>query len=136
MTRKTDTMVPDLFADPFGERPQTIAGEHFQLLGARFQFESESPQLLRLVDSAYLGLPPHRLSTVAPRLRVRLLLNAPEQPRPRGRSEPPLLSLLWGPGSRGGAKISSRVLFFPPPNRAPLGVFPRVFLVFPSHARY
>jgi len=85
MTRKTDTMVPDLLADPFAERSQRIAQERFQLLGGRFQFESDSPQLLRLVDSAYSGLPPHRLSTVAPRLRVRLLLNAPEQPRPAQR---------------------------------------------------
>ena len=74
LTRKNDTMVPDLLADPFRERSPTIAREHFQLLGGRFQFESDSSQLLRLVDSAYSGLPPHRLSAVAPRLRVRLLL--------------------------------------------------------------
>jgi len=48
----------------FAERSQRIAQERFQLLGGRFQFESDSPQLLRLVDSAYSGLPPHRLSTV------------------------------------------------------------------------
>src|SRR5580693_1542937 len=114
MTRKTDTMVPDLFADPFAERSQTIAKEHFQLLGGRFQFESDSPQLLRLVDSAYLGLPPHRLSTVAPSLRVRLILGAPEQPRPRSRSEPPPLAMLSGAGYLGGATKSANFVLLSP----------------------
>ena len=59
MTRKPDTTVPDLLADPFEERSQMIARKPIQMLGGRFQFESNSPQLLRLVDSAYLGLPGH-----------------------------------------------------------------------------
>jgi len=62
MTLKNDTMIPDLLADPFGERSQMIVRKHIQLLGGRFQFESNSPELLHLVDSAYLGLPRHRLS--------------------------------------------------------------------------
>src|SRR5260370_18894607 len=97
MTRKPDTTVPDLFADPFGERSQMIAREHIQLLGGRFQFESNSPQLLRLVDSAYLGLPRHRLSAVPPRMSVRLLLSPGEQPRARRHSDPPPLSMLSVP---------------------------------------
>jgi len=136
MTRKTDTMVPDLLADPFAERSQTIAREHFQLLGGRFQFESESPELLRLVDSAYLGLPPHRLSTVAPRLRVRLLLNAPEQPRPRRGSEPPPLSMLSGAGYLGGATNSSNFVLLSPSERTALVVLSRRMLRFPHHTRY
>src|ERR1700692_3286625 len=103
MTPNIEGMEPDLFADPFGEQSKMIEGGHFQLLGGRFQFESNSPQLLRLVDSAYLGLPRHRLSTVVPRLRVRLLLRGGEQPRPRRRSEPPQFSMLSGPGYLGGA---------------------------------
>jgi hypothetical protein len=136
MTRKTDTMVPDLLADPFAERSQTIAHKHFQLLGGRFQFESDSPQLLRLVDSAYLGLPPHRLSTVAPRLRVGLMLNAAEQPRPRSRSEPPPLSMLSGAGYLGGATNSSNFVLFSPPERTALVVLSRRMLRFPYHTRY
>ena len=136
MTRKTDTMVPDLLADPFGERSQTIAQEHFQLLGGRFQFESDSPQLLRLVDSAYLGLPPHRLSTVAPRLRVRLLLNAPEHPRPRRGSEPPPLSMLSGAGYLGGATNSSSFVVLSPSEKTALVVLSRQMLRFPHHTRY
>lgn len=136
MTRKTDAMVSDLLADPFAERSQTIAREHFQLLGARFHFESESPHLLRLVDSAYLGLPPHRLPTVAPRLRVRLMLNAPEQPRPRSRSEPPPLSMLSGAGYLGGATNSSSFVLSSPSERTALVVLSRRMLRYPQHTRY
>jgi hypothetical protein len=136
MTRKTDTTVPDLLADPFAERSQTIAKEHFQLLGGQFQFESDSPQLLRLVDSAYLGLPPHRLSTVAPRLRVRLMLNAPEQPRPCGGSEPPSLSMLSGGGYLGAATNSSNFVLLSPTERTALVVLSRRMLRFPYHTRY
>src|SRR6266436_6646455 len=136
MTRKTDTMAPDLLADPFAERSQTIAQEHFQLLGGRFQFESDSPQLLRLVNSAYSGLPPHRLSSVAPRLRVRLLLNAPEQPRPRGGSEPPPLSMLSGAGYLGGATNSSNFVLLSPSERTALVVLSHRMLRFPYHTRY
>ena len=136
MTRETDTMVPDLLADPFAERSQTIARQHFQLLGGRFQFESDSPELLRLVDSAYLGLPPHRLSTVAPRLRVRLLLNAPEQPRPRRGSEPPPLSMLSGAGYLGGATNSSNFVLLSPSERTALVVLSRRMLQFPHVTRY
>jgi hypothetical protein len=136
MTRKTDTTVPDLIADPFAEQPQTIAREHFQLLGGRFQFESNSPQLLRLVNSAYLSLPRHRLSSVVPRLRVRLLLGAREQPRPRKRSEPPPLAMLSGPGYLGGATDSSNFVILSPSERTALVVLSRQMLRFPYHARY
>jgi hypothetical protein len=136
MTRKTNPVVPDLLADPFGERSQTIARKSFQLLGGRFQFESDSSQLLRLVDSAYLGLPPQRLSAVAPRLRVRLLLNAPEQGRRRSRSEPPALSMVAGAGYLGGATNSSNFVLLAPSERTALVVLSRQMLRFPYHTRY
>jgi hypothetical protein len=136
MTRKADTMVPDLLADPFAERSRTTGRQHFQLLGGRFQFESDSPELLRLVDSAYRGLPPHRLSTVAPRLRVRLVLNAPEQPHARSRSEPPPLSMLSGAGYLGAATNSSSFVLLSPPERTALVVVSRRMLRFPYHTRY
>jgi hypothetical protein len=136
MTRKTDTTVPDLLADPFEERSRILAGEHFELLGGRFQFESNSPQLLRLVDSAYLGLPRHRLSTVAPRLRVRLLLSSSGQSRTRRRSEPPPLSMLSGPGYLGGATDSSNFVVLSPSERTALVVLSRQMLRFPYHTRY
>jgi hypothetical protein len=136
MTPNIEGMVPDLFADPFGEQSKMIEGGQFQLLGGRFQFESNSPQLLRLVDSAYLGLPRHRLSTVVPRLRVRLLLRAREQPRPRRRSEPPQLSMLSGPGYLGGATDSSNFVVLSPSERTALVVLSQQMLRFPYHTRY
>jgi hypothetical protein len=136
MTRKNDTMIPDLLADPFGERSPMIAREHLQLLGGRFQFESNSPQLLRLVDLAYLGLPRHRLSAVTPRLRVRLLLGNGEQPGRGKRSEPPAFSMLSGAGYLGGATDSSNFVVLCPPERAALVVLSRQMLRFPYHTRY
>jgi hypothetical protein len=134
MTRKDDTIVPDLLADPFGERSKMVAREPLQLLGARFQFESNSPKLLRLVDSAYAGLPQHRLSAVAPRLRVRLLLRSREQSRRR--SEPPALSMLSGAGFLGGATDSANFVIVSPSQRTALVAISPQMLQFPYHTRY
>jgi energy-coupling factor transporter ATP-binding protein EcfA2 len=136
MTRKNDTMIPDLLADPFGERSQMIVRKHIQLLGGRFQFESNSHELLQLVDSAYLGLPRHRLSDVSPRMRVQLLLSPGVQPRRRRRSEPPPLSMLSVPGYLGGATDSSNFVVLSPTERTALVVLSRQMLRFPYHARY
>ena len=67
--------------DPFGERRRVALRARLQLLGGRFDFETDSARLLRLVRLAYAGLPPHRLATVTPRFRVRLQLTprAPAQ---------------------------------------------------------
>ena len=136
MRRKNGTMIPDLLADPFGERSPMVAREHIQLLGGRFQFESNSPQLLRLVDLAYTGLPRHHLSAIAPHLTVRLLLCPSEQPRPRRRSEPPPLSMLSVPGCLGGATDSSNFVVLSPAERTALVVLARQMLRFPYHTRY
>jgi hypothetical protein len=136
MTRKTDTMIPDLFADPFGERSKLMARQHFQLLGARVQFESNSAQLLHLVDSTYLGLPPHRLSAIAPRLTVGLMLSPAERPGARRRSEPEPLSMLAGPGYLVGATDSSNFVVLSPLERTALVTLSRQMLRFPYHTRY
>jgi hypothetical protein len=136
MTRKNETTVPDLLDDPFGERSQMIARDHIQLLGGRFRFESNSPQLLRLVESAYRGLPRHRLSATAPRLNVRLLLGSSERPRSRIRSEPPPLTMLSVPGYLGGATDSSNFVVLSPSERTALVFLSRQMLRFPYHTRY
>jgi hypothetical protein len=136
MTRKNDAIVPDLYADPFGERSTMMVRDDLQLLGSRFRFESNSAQLLRLVDSAYAGLPPHRLTAQAPPLKVRLLLTSDEGRRPRSRSVPPPLSMLSGDGLLGGATASSNFVILSPSQRSALVAVSRELLRFPYHTRY
>jgi energy-coupling factor transporter ATP-binding protein EcfA2 len=129
-----NTKIPDLYSDPFGERSTGPVRRVLQLLGARFQFDSNSAELMQLVDSAYAGLPRHRLSRAVPRLRVRLALTAGE--RKGGRAEPPPLQMLSGAGLLGGATQSSNFVVLSPQERAALvAVSPRM-LRFPYHTRY
>ena len=135
MTRKNKSIIPDLYADPFGERTPTLR-EHLQLLGARFQFQSNSRQLLHLVESAYGGLPRHRLSDAGPRLRVRLQLMSGGPLRSRRPLEPPPLSMISGGGFLGGATHGSNFVVLSPQQRSALvGISPRM-LRFPYHTRY
>jgi len=67
-----------------------------RLLGGRFHFESDSRQLLHLVDLAYGGLPAHRFAAGAAPLRIRLRLSSRNDER--GTAPPPLLKTLSGPG--------------------------------------
>jgi energy-coupling factor transporter ATP-binding protein EcfA2 len=136
MTRKNDAIIPDLYADPFGEHSKMMARDDLQLLGSRFQFESNSRQLLRLVDSAYAGLPSHRLTAQTPRLRVRLLLTSNEERPPRTRSAPPPLSMLSGAGFLCGTAASSNFVILSPPQRSALVAVSRELLRFPYHIRY
>jgi hypothetical protein len=128
------TSVPDPIADPFQERSSVLVRKPLQLLGARVHFESNSPELLRLVDSAYAGLPRHRLSASVPRLRVRLLLTSGSGRRPR--AEPPPLTMLSGPGLLGGATGSSSFVVLAPEEHAALVVVSPHMLRFPYHTRY
>jgi energy-coupling factor transporter ATP-binding protein EcfA2 len=104
------------------------------LLGARVRFESNSEDLLRLVDSAYAGLPRHKLSRVVPRLRVRLVLTSPE--RKRARVEPAPLQMMSGGGLLAGAAESSSFVVVSPHERGALVVVTPRMLRFPYHTRY
>jgi hypothetical protein len=126
-------MLPELLSDPFGERSPMLARKPLQLLGGRFRFDSNSPELLRLVDSAYAGLPRHRLSTEAPDLRVRLLLTSSPKAR---KSPPPPLAMLNGAGLLGGATVSSNVVLMSPREGAALVVVSPEMLRFSYHTRY
>jgi hypothetical protein len=136
-------MLPEILSDPFGERSPMLARKPVQLLGGRFRFDSNSPELLSLVDSAYAGLPGHWLSTEAPELRVSLLLTTPRKARasagvrrPLIRSEPPPVAMLHGAGLLGGATASSNAVVMSPREGAALVVVSPRMLQFPYHTRY
>jgi hypothetical protein len=66
--------VSDVMADPFCERSGHRFSLQRQILGGRFQFESNSEALLRLVEDAYAGLPQHQLPVAVPVFHVELRL--------------------------------------------------------------
>jgi hypothetical protein len=143
MTSKKRSADPDSESDPFGERSPTLMSKRLQLLGGRIQFDSNSPELLRLVELAYTGLPRHRLSNKTPDLRIRLLLTSPPtaQELVRGqhafsRPQPLPLKLLHGAGLLGGATDSSSFVVLSPRERAALVVVSPQMLRFPYHTRY
>lgn len=127
-------MLPDLFSDPFGERCPPLATKRLRLLGAEVHFSSNSRDLMRLVDSAYLGLPRHRLSPTAPKLRVNLWLTSG-----RGRfnrAEPPPLLMISGAGLLGGATDAANLVVVSPDQRAALVQVNPQMLRFSYHTRY
>lgn len=125
---------PDLLADPFGERAAVLLSRDIHLLGARVRFESNSEAVLRLVDSAYAGLPRHRLSRAVPRLNVRLVLTSPE--RKRTRAAPASLQMMSGAGLVSAASDSSTFMVVSPEQRGALVAVAPWMLRFPYHTRY
>ena len=135
MNRKNRRMIPDLYADPFDERTITRR-ENLQLLGARFQFQSNSRQLLSLVESAYRGLPRHRLPAAGAPLTIRLQLMSDAQPQRLRSFEPPPFNMVSGGGLLGGATLGSNFVVLSPRERsAVVGISP-LMLRFPYHTRY
>ena len=135
MTAKSgDT--PDLYADPFGERPTRTTKVEIDLLGARFTFESNSRRLLQLALFAYAGLPRHRFSRALPKLTVKLLLRAGKSSRAQRRFEPAELDMFCGASWLGGASRASDVVMLSPQQRTALVVVSPQTLAFPYHTRY
>jgi hypothetical protein len=135
MTRTHPDIGDAIIRDPFRESLAAVTRPPFQLLGGEFRFESNSEQLLRLVDVAYAGLPRHRLDTPVPRMRVRLELTAAGVPR-RRRAEPAPLRMFSGAGFLGGAAGSASFAVFSERERTALVCVPAVILRFPYHTRY
>jgi hypothetical protein len=124
----------DLFSDPFLERTSRLASKPVRLLGSRVQFQSNSQELLRIAESAYGGLPPHRLSQFVPRLRIGLQLLSCK-PR-HGRTAPPSLQMFSGAGFVGGATDASSFVVVDAAARAALVNVSADMLRFPYHTRY
>src|SRR5262249_12804152 len=94
---------------------------------------------LRLVRSAYAGLPRHRFPGGVPRLRVRLVLTPPRRKRrtdlSRGRQPPPVRALAAG-GILCGAVDGAGFVTLSVRQRTALIVVPHELLRYPYHVRY
>lgn len=133
MTRHRPSITPDLFSDPFRERA-FLTRKKLQILGARFEFESDSQELMRLVELAYDGLPRHQVAPEPPRLRVRLT----SIPRANGgkHSEPPPLVMHSGAGLLVGATGSSDFVALSVEQGSAVVTVSAAQLRFPYHTRY
>jgi hypothetical protein len=127
-------MLLDLFSDPFGESSPMQFSKRLHLLGGDFHFESNSRRLMNLVDSAYTGLPNHRLSTPAPKFQVRLLSTSGTKGRKR--AQPPPLAMLAGGGFLGGATAQSNFVAISPRGQGAVVVVSQDMRPFPYHTRY
>lgn len=141
MAAKNRRTVPDIETDPFDERSAALGRRDLQLMGGWFQFESDSPELLRLVDAAYKELPAHRFSARPPQFRIRLIL-APiagrdsASARSLRRSRVPPIRMVHGAGFLGSATDTSTIALLSPADRTALIVVSREMLRFPYHVRY
>jgi hypothetical protein len=124
----------DPTADPFAEHRRPGLRRTCRLLGGDFHFETDSPELLRIIGQAYGGLPRHTLGKPPPSLRVRLRVEPP--PRRALRGDPPLLRPLFAPGMWFGALEGSAFTAMVPGERSALISVPRSMLRFPYHLRY
>jgi hypothetical protein len=108
-----------------------------QLLGGRFEFETDSARLLHIVRLAYARLPTHRLSTVAPRFHIKLVLTPPERVRHAARrSEPPPVRALAAGGILCGAVAGAGFVTLNTQQRTALIVVPHELLRYVYHIRY
>lgn len=121
-------------ADPFGEQTSNAFRRDVTLLGGRFEFQSNSRELIELVDAAYAGLPQHRLSKDAPRLDIQLRLV--ENESYVGLAEPPEPRMQGGSGLLCAVCDAANLSIVCPATRRGLVAISRGLLRFPYHARY
>lgn len=134
--RRRDTLAAPP-ADPFGEQQRGALRARASLLGGRFEFESDSARLLHIVRLAYSRLPPHKLSSRAPRLRVRLVLTAPRRARrARWKGDPPPVRPVSADGILCGAVEGAGFVAVNAQQRTALIVVPHELLRYPYHVRY
>jgi hypothetical protein len=141
MSNKLRRKISARESDPFGESSLNATHKTFDLLGARFEFESNNERLLRLVDHAYAGLPRHRFSSIQPQFKVRLMVTPAASVRLHSglaarRRQPPPFSMLHGAGFLGGATPDSAFVVLSPQERSALISVSPQMLRFPYHTRY
>lgn len=133
---------PSQMKDPFKERAARILRRRISLLGGKFEFQSDSADLLALVDGAYAGLPkqhlPGRAARGAPsrvaEFTLRMTLRADGE-RIRG-SEPPQPRTRAGAGLICATVDACNFAALHPESRQGLISISRQMLAFPYHARY
>jgi hypothetical protein len=140
MITKNRRVDPDIESDPYSERTPSLVCEELNLMGGRFHFESNSKELLALVDAAYAGLPSHLFSPTPKTFHMKLILTPKPTPgslrRAARRTEPPPISMFNGAGFLGSATPSSSFVVLRPENRTGLVSVSREMLRFPYHVRY
>jgi hypothetical protein len=141
MTTKNRRVDPDIESDPFAERTPLLLRRGFNLMGARFHFESDSEELLALVDAAYAGLPGHLFSPATKTFRIRLMLTPKSASvnsvrRADRRTQPPPILMLHGADFLGSATPSSTFVMLCPERRTGLVSVSAEMLRFPYHVRY
>ena len=130
-------VIPDLYADPFREHDVPWQRFDCDLLGTRFRFESNSPQLLQLARQAYQGLPPQRFRSGAVQpLTVRLLQRPAAGLSSRRRGEPPALDMFSLPGWLGAGSVASDAVLLSPALRLAIVAVSPQTLSFSYHTRY
>lgn len=135
MAHQRNLRLSEPSADPFGERRRPRLRERLQLLGGRFQFTTDSPQLLRIVREAYAKLPAHAFEPLAPQCTVRLALTD-RHGAAEANHEPPRVLPLSAAGLLCGAMETASFVAVTPAQRSALVVVPRDLLGFPYHVRY
>jgi hypothetical protein len=134
-THKSPTNDLDPVSDPFGERSQGRFRKCFRVLGANITFDSNSPELLALLDIAYRDLPRHRLHAKLPELHITLQL-APAARRRFDATEPDALALTHGAGMLAGSIGPGNYVIVAPAQHSALVVVAADMLRFPYHVRY
>ena len=129
----------DLSPDPFREHAVRLKPARMRLLGCDFEFETEDPELRRIVDWAYAGLPRHRLSATVPKLKIRMM-RAPRDGG-SGRRRPggagiPRLEMLSGAEFLGATTSASDFVVLSPAQRTGLIVVSPRLLRSDYHVRY
>jgi hypothetical protein len=122
-------------SDPFRERSSALYRRTLRLLGASVRFESNSRDLISLVDVAYAKLPRRRDAVAAPSLRIRLWLTSQIRHNDR-RLQPPPLQLLPGAALFAAATAASNAIVWSPGTRSALVVVAPHMLRHPYHTRY
>jgi hypothetical protein len=126
----------DPVADPFGEQRPLQFRQTLQLLGASIRFESDSRELMQLVQHAYASLPAHEFGNPPAALRIRLELLAPTSATTANPfDEPQALTLFNHAGLLVGASAEGSVTIAPSQSAAIVAIDPRL-LSHPYHARY